>query len=130
MVNDPIADMLIQIKNASMAGRSSITLPNSKLKLKVAEILSREGYVGAVAVIGEHPRQQLTIAIRYKNKKSVISEVKKKSKPGLRKYVDKNAIPTVLGGIGTAIVSTSSGIMTGREAKKLGLGGELLCEIW
>jgi small subunit ribosomal protein S8 len=130
MVSDPIADMLAQIKNASMAGRSSVALPHSKLKEKVAQILVREGYITSVGITGESPKQMLVITLKYQNKRSVITDVKRKSKPGLRRYVPKTEIPTVLGGVGVAIVSTSSGVMTGQEAKKRGIGGELICEIW
>lgn len=130
MVSDPIADMLAQIKNATLAGRSTVTLPHSKLKQRVAEILSKEGYIVSVEATGESPKRMLVLTLKYENKRSVITDIKRKSKPGLRRYIPKTAIPTVLGGVGTAIISTSAGIMTGQEAKKRGIGGELICEIW
>lgn len=130
MVSDPIADMLAQIKNASMAHLPKVTLPHSNMKEKVAVILAREGYVGSVDITGELPKKQMVITLKYESKKSVITDVKRKSKPGFRRYVAKQDIPTVLGGMGLAILSTSQGIMTGKEAKKQGIGGELLCEIW
>jgi small subunit ribosomal protein S8 len=130
MVSDPIADMLAQIKNASLAGRSTVALPHSKLKEKVAAILVKEGYVKSLETTGEIPKRMLVLTLKYQNKRSVITDVKRKSKPGLRRYIPKTAIPTVLGGVGIAIISTSSGIMTGQEAKKQGNGGELICEIW
>jgi len=130
MVSDPIADMLAQIKNASMAGRSSVTLPHSKLKEKVANILAKEGYIVSLEATGENPKRMLVLTLKYQNKRSVITDIKRKSKPGLRRYIPKTEIPTVLGGVGIAIISTSAGIMTGQEAKKRGIGGELICEIW
>ena len=130
MVSDPIADMLAQIKNASLAGRSNVALPHSKLKEKVAFILAQEGYIASLETTGENPKRTLVLTLKYENKRSVITDVKRKSKPGLRRYIPKTAIPTVLGGVGMAIISTSAGIMTGQEAKKRGIGGELICEIW
>lgn len=130
MVTDPIADMLIRIKNASMAGRSHVAVSHSKVKEALAKILSSEGYVSDVSVSEEGKKKTLTIALKYVQKKSVITEIKRKSKPGRRQYIPKAAIPQVLGGMGTAILSTSSGLMTGKEAQKKGIGGELICEIW
>jgi small subunit ribosomal protein S8 len=130
MVTDPIADMLVQIKNASMAGKTTVVLPHSKMKERVARILLNEGYIAGLEAQGEGVKKSLHITLRYQNKKSVLTDVKRKSKPGLRQYVDKDTIPTVLGGMGIAIVSTSSGIMTGKEARKRGIGGELLCVLW
>jgi len=130
MVNDPIGDMIIQIKNAGMVGKPTISLPSSKGKFAVASILLKEGYVRSVEQKGEAPRLQLVIKLKYVNGKHVITDVKRMSKPGIRLYVDKNTIPVILGGMGTAIISTSKGVMTGKEAKKTGIGGELMCEIW
>jgi small subunit ribosomal protein S8 len=130
MVTDPIADMLIRIKNASMAGRSHISVNHSKVKEALAKILSTEGYISDVSLAEEGTKRTLTIALKYHQKKSVITEIKRKSKPGRRQYITKTAIPRVLGGMGTAILSTSSGLMTGKEAQKKGIGGELICEIW
>ena len=130
MVNDPIGDMIIQIKNAGMVGKPIISLPSSKGKFAVASILLKEGYVRSVEQKGEAPRLQLVIKLKYVNGKHVITDVKSMSKPGIRLYVDKNTIPVILGGMGTAIISTSKGVMTGKEAKKTGIGGELMCEIW
>lgn len=129
MVTDPIADMLVRIKNASMAGRASIIVPYSKLKEQVAKILEQEGYIASAEKNGE-VKPNLIIQLRYQNKRPVITDLKRKSKPGLRQYVAKDSIPTVLGGMGISILSTSAGIMTGNEAKKRGIGGELLCVIW
>ncbi|MBI2404865.1 30S ribosomal protein S8 [Candidatus Gottesmanbacteria bacterium] len=130
MVNDPIGDLLIQIKNAGLAGKSSVVLPASKIKFALASILAKEGYVGAVTRMGKAPTYQLNIVLKYEEGKPVIADVKRMSKPGLRVYVKRNEIPKVVGGLGIAIISTPQGIMTGNDAKKRGLGGELLCEIW
>ncbi|MBI5449152.1 30S ribosomal protein S8 [Candidatus Gottesmanbacteria bacterium] len=130
MVNDPVGDMLAQIKNASMARKGVVVLPHSRMKQTVAELLAKEGYVEGVEVTGEAPKRYLTIRIKYENEMPVIGGMKRVSKPGLRWYVDHGKIPTVVGGLGIAIVSTSSGIMTGKEAKKRGIGGELLCTVW
>lgn len=130
MVNDPIGDMLIQIKNAAAAGRSTVELPYSNMKAALGEILAKEQYIESVKKTGTDPKFILKIALKFTDGVSAISGVKRISKPGLRWYIDKNEIPRVLGGMGTAIVSTSKGMMTGRDAKKLGIGGELLCEIW
>ncbi len=130
MVNDPIGDLLIQIKNASLAGRQSVEVPHSRLKLEVAKILSQEGYIGDVQKIGTDPKSMIKIALRYNGSSSVITGVKRVSKPGLRLYVNKHMIPTVVGGMGIAILSTPQGIMTGTVARKKGIGGELLATIW
>lgn len=130
MVTDPIADMLIRIKNASMAGRASIIVSHSKMKEAVAAILVKEGYITELFVTEEGLKKTLHIKLKYEDKKSVITQIIRKSKPGRRQYIPKTSIPRVLGGMGIAIVSTSSGIMTGRDAQKKGIGGELLCEIW
>jgi small subunit ribosomal protein S8 len=126
MVNDPIGDMLIQIKNAAMAKKAVIELPYSKLKKALGDILLREGYVASVAKVGDDPKALLRIGINA----SAITDVKRVSKPGLLWYVNKSNIPTVLGGMGISILSTPAGLMTGKEAKKHGTGGELLCKIW
>ena len=130
MVNDPIGDLLIQIKNASMARKQSISVPYSRLKHAVADVLSQEGYVGRVAKAGEAVKSSLTVEITYQDGAPAITDVKRVSKPGLRQYVKSQKIPTVLGGMGVAILSTPQGIMTGKDAKKRRLGGELLCTIW
>ncbi len=130
MVNDPIGDMLIQIKNASAAHNSVIELPYSKLKAALGKILLDEGYVASVVKVGTDPKANLRVSIKYVNEESVITGVKRVSKPGLRWYVNKDTIPQVVGGMGIAILSTPQGIMTGRDAKKKGIGGELLCKIW
>lgn len=130
MVNDPIGDMLIQIKNAVMANRHTVSLPYSKLKMAVARILQNEGYIEAVKKTGDDPKARLSMTIRYEEGRAVFSDVRRKSKPGLRVYIGKHEIPTVVGGMGIAILSTPLGVMTGKDAKKRGLGGEFLCEVW
>lgn len=130
MVNDPIGDMLIQIKNAALAKRDAIEVPYSKLKKALGDILAREGYVASVEKVGDDPKAMLKITIQYKGGVSAITDVKRVSKPGLRWYVNKSNIPTVVGGMGIAIISTPAGLMTGKEARKAGTGGELLCKIW
>lgn len=130
MVGDPIGDMIIQIKNAGMAGKQIVVLPYSKEKEQISKIFAQEGYVRSVEKIGEHPKAKLRLTLRYIDGVHVIDGVKRMSKPGIRLYVDKQSIPSVMGDGGMAIVSTSKGIMTGKEAKKLGIGGELLCEVW
>lgn len=130
MVNDPIGDLLIQIKNAYRAGKSVAVLPHSRLKEAVAQILAQEKYLAAVSVTGERPKKTLELALRYDGATPAVTDLKRKSKPGLRLYVGATAIPTVVGGMGVAIVSTPQGIMTGKEARKKHIGGELLCEVW
>jgi small subunit ribosomal protein S8 len=130
MVNDPIGDMLIQIKNAAAARRKSLEIPYSGMKNALAVILVKEKYIEESKKVGDNPKYRLHITLRYDNGSPAITDVKRISKPGLRWYIDKGAIPTVVGGMGTAIISTSKGMMTGREAKRIGIGGELLCEVW
>lgn len=130
MVNDPIGDMLIQIKNAGLARKKMVTLPYSNIKLAVASILAKEGYLASAEKTGVAPKHQLKMVLKYDDHEPVITDVKRKSKPGLRVYVNKDEIRKVVGGLGIAIISTPKGIMTGWQAKKAGIGGELLCEIW
>lgn len=130
MVNDPIGDMLIQIKNAALAKKDVIEVPYSKLKKALGDILVREGYVTSAEKIGDDPKAMLKIKIQYRDGVSAVTDVKRISKPGLRWYVNKSNIPTVVGGMGIAVLSTPAGLMTGKEARKKGTGGELLCKIW
>lgn len=131
MVNDPIGDMLIQIKNAALARRRNIGLPHSKAKFALANILKNEGYLSGVDTKQEDGRPVLMLELAYDNPATpVLSGVRRISKPGLRRYVGKREIPWVMGGMGVAILSTPKGMMSGGEAKKQGLGGEFICEIW
>jgi small subunit ribosomal protein S8 len=130
MVNDPIGDLLIQIKNASLAGKEVIEVPYSRVKYTITKILSEEGYVGEVKKVGTTPKDSIRITIKYENDVPAVTNAQRMSKPGLRVYVKKNMIPTVVGGMGLAIISTPQGIMTGTKARKKGIGGEILCTIW
>jgi small subunit ribosomal protein S8 len=128
-MSDPIADLLTRIRNAGKALLPVVELPHSRMKESVAKILKGEGYVGDVAVEGT-AKKKLTIRLKYQGKKCVIEGIKRVSKPGLRRYVGSTEIPRVLGGMGISIVSTSEGVMSGAQAKKKNLGGELLCYVW
>ena len=128
-MSDPISDMLTRIRNASRALLPAVELPHSRMKESLAHILKKEGYVAEVSVDGRTIKK-LKIQLKYQGKKNVIEGLKRVSKPGLRKYVGATEIPRVLGGLGVSIVSTSEGVMTGTQAKKKNLGGELLCYIW
>jgi small subunit ribosomal protein S8 len=128
-MSDPISDMLTRIRNASRALLPAVELPHSRMKESLAKILKSEGYVAEVSVDGKTIKK-LKIQLKYQGKKNVIEGLKRISKPGLRKYVGSTEIPRVLAGLGISIVSTSEGVMTGTQAKKKNLGGELLCYIW
>jgi small subunit ribosomal protein S8 len=128
-MSDPISDMLTRIRNASRALLPAVELPHSRMKESLAQILKSEGYVAEVSVDGKTIKK-LKIKLKYHGKKNVIEGLKRVSKPGLRKYVGATEIPRVLGGLGISILSTPEGVMTGTQAKKKNLGGELLCQIW
>jgi small subunit ribosomal protein S8 len=130
MVNDPIGDLLTQIKNASMARVTAIEVPHSRLKMAMSKILVSEGYVESIEKVGKEPKTMIKIILKYVNGEPVITGIKRVSKPGLRWYVNREKIPVVVGGTGVAILSTPQGVMTGYNAKKKGIGGELLCTIW
>jgi len=130
-VTDPIADMLTRIRNASLARHRELTLPSSRIKRDIARILVEEGFVESYDTQQDGVQELLTIRLKYvEGKTPVVSGLKRISKPGLRVYARKTEIPRVLGGLGTAILSTSHGIMTGQAARKLNLGGEVLCYVW
>jgi len=130
-VTDPIADMLTRIRNASLARHRELTLPSSRIKRDIARILVEEGFIESYATSQDGVQELLTIRLKYvEGKTPVVSGLKRISKPGLRVYARKTEIPRVLGGLGTAILSTSHGIMTGQSARKLNLGGEVLCYVW
>jgi small subunit ribosomal protein S8 len=128
-MSDPISDLLTRIRNATRALLPAVEMPHSRIKEGVAHILKSEGYVTEVSVEGKVVKK-LKIQLKYQGKKAVIEGLKRVSKPGLRKYVGSTEIPRVLGGMGVSILSTSEGVMTGTQAKKKNLGGELLCYIW
>jgi len=129
MLSDPISDMLTRIKNAYMARKQQVVLPSSKIKFTIANILKENGYVGDVKEEGDN-KKELTIKLIYKDSKAVMSSVKRISKPGRRIYAKSEDLSRVLSGYGMSIVSTSSGIMTGKDAKKKKIGGEIICEIY
>ena len=130
-VTDPIADMLTRIRNASLARHRDLTLPSSRIKRDIARILVEEGFIESFATSEDGIQELLSIQLKYvEGKTPVVSGLKRIRKPGLRVYARKTEIPRVLGGLGTAILSTSHGIMTGQSARKLNLGGEVLCYVW
>jgi small subunit ribosomal protein S8 len=129
-VSDPIADMLTRIRNASRARHTEVTVPASRTKLAIARILKEEGFIEDFSEARSGPRQDITIRLKYVGKVPVVSGLKRISKPGLRVYAAKTEIPKVLGGLGIVIVSTSQGIMTGAQARKSQLGGEVLAYVW
>ena len=130
-MTDPIADMLTRVRNASAARHSQVEIPSSKMKLEIARIMVEQGYVTKCELkAGEHG-DVIVIDLKYgKNRERVISGIKRVSKPGRRIYARKDTLPKVLGGLGTAIISTSRGLVTSAEAGKLGVGGEVICFIW
>jgi small subunit ribosomal protein S8 len=131
MTTDPIADMLTRIRNASRAKHARLDLPSSKMKVEIARILKDEGYLANYKVVEEKGKKTLRIFLRYtSDRRSVITDLKRVSKPGSRRYVGKFNIRPVVGGIGLSILSTPRGLMTGSAARKEGIGGELLCEVW
>lgn len=130
-MTDPVADMLTRLRNANRAYHDSVSLPSSKLKANIAEILKREGYIANWKLEDARVGQTLTIDLKYgPNRERSIAGIKRVSKPGLRVYARSTEIPTVLGGLGVAILSTSSGLLTDREASKKGVGGEVLAYVW
>ncbi|MBI1978002.1 MAG: 30S ribosomal protein S8 [Candidatus Omnitrophica bacterium] len=128
---DPIADFLTQIRNAARAGKANVTLPGSKLTLKIAEILKRDGFIENFKLVEEKPKRFIRVHLKYmKGKQPAIQSLIRISKPGIRQYVNSEEIPRVLGGLGIAILSTSKGVMTDRDARTQKVGGELLCKVW
>ncbi len=126
---DPIADMLTRIRNAQQALLPSVEMPHSKLKENIAHILKAEGYVSEVATAGDKIKK-LKVVLKYAGRRGVIEEVRRVSRPGLRRYSNSAEMPRIRGGLGIAIVTTSRGVMTAREARKQNVGGELLCIVW
>ncbi len=130
VVSDPVADMLTRIRNANKMRHKSLSVPASKLKLEVTRILKDEGFIREYKYKEDNKQGQLTIYLKYIDKEKTINNLKRISKPGLKVYVNKDEIPEVLGGFGIAILSTSKGVMTGKEALQRHLGGEVICYIW
>ena len=130
-MTDPIADMLTRIRNANQANHSEAEIPSSRMKLAIARLMLEQGYIAACDVKpGEHG-DVIVIRLKYgRNRERVICGIKRVSKPGRRIYARKDTLPKVLGGLGTAVISTSKGLVTSAEAKRLGLGGEVVCFIW
>jgi len=131
MMTDPIADFLIQIKNCYLAYKKEIVLPSSRTKEALAKLLLKEGYLGKVEVVGEKSTQKkLKLKLVYENKKPRLNEVKRISSPGKRVYMPKDKLPKVLGGLGITIISTPLGLLTDRQAREKGAGGEIICKLW
>ena len=131
MTTDPIADFLTRIRNGARARHSRVDMPSSKLKIEIARILKDEGYIVNFKMVEEKGKKTLRVFLRYTpERRSVITDLKRVSRPGSRRYVGKFGIRQVVGGMGIAIVSTPRGLMTGQAARKEGVGGELLCEVW
>lgn len=130
-VNDPISDMLTRIRNAGMARKAEVIMPSTKVLVAIAKILKEEGYVSDFEVMERRPQNVLKINLRYgPDKRHSIREIKRISKPGLRVYAGRDAIPRVKSGLGIAIVSTPEGVLTGYEARRRGIGGEVLCTVF
>ena len=131
MMTDPIADMLTRVRNANRALHESVDVPASKLKLEIAKLLKDEGYIDDVEVVSGEVRDTIRIALKYTNRRErVITDLQRVSKPGRRVYAGKQDLPRVLGGLGTAIMSTSNGLLTGQQAAQRGVGGEVLAYVW
>jgi small subunit ribosomal protein S8 len=130
-VNDPISDMLTRIRNAGMAQKDETIMPSTRILVAIAAILKQEGYVADYQVIEKRPQNQLVIKLNYgPDRKHVIREIKRVSKPGLRVYASRDRVPRVRSGLGVAIVSTTQGVMSGYEARRRGIGGEVLCTVF
>jgi small subunit ribosomal protein S8 len=135
-VTDPIADMLTRIRNAVMVSQNTVSVPHSKLKEEIAKILNDEGYLESFEVVAENgkPQKTIRVKIRYvgvrRERRAVLTDLQRVSTPGRRVYVGKDRIPWVLSGMGVAIISTPKGVMTGQRARAMGVGGEVLCQVW
>lgn len=131
MLTDPIADMLTRIRNANLALHDSVEMPGSTMKAEVARVLRDEGYIVDYELRDAEVGTELVVRLKYdRDRRRVISGVKRVSKPGRRVYVDRSGIPRVLGGMGIAVMSTSQGVITGHEARRRGIGGEVICSVW
>ena len=129
-MQDPLSDMLTRIRNSQLAGHAVVRMPESKLKIAVARVLKQEGYISEFKKEDSASKDNLTIDLKYYNGKPVIAEIKRISRPGLRQYVNSKNLPKVKGGLGTAVISTSKGVMTDRAARSAGVGGEVLCTVF
>jgi small subunit ribosomal protein S8 len=128
-MQDTLADMFTRIRNGHMADKKAVTMPSSKMKVSVAEVLKNEGYIASYSVEGD-VKPLLTVELKYFDGKPVIEEIKRVSRPGLRIYKAANDLPSIAAGLGVAIVSTSSGVMTDRAARAAGIGGEVICTVF
>ncbi len=130
-MTDPVADMLTRIRNANTAGHATVDIPSSKIKKNIAQILLKEGYIKGFEVVEGEVQDTIRVQMKYAGDKTrVITGIQRISKPGLKVYVKADEVPKVLGGLGIAIISTSSGLITDKEARKLGVGGEVICYVW
>ena len=129
-MTDPIADMLTRIRNAALARHLRVSIPASNMKLAIARILKEEGYIKDYELVKDNPQGTIRVTLRYVEKRPVLTQIKRVSKPGLRVYTNREEIPRVRGGLGTAIISTPKGLMTGRRAYQQGMGGEVVCYVW
>ncbi len=130
-MTDPVADMLSRIRNAITARKSKVSIPASKLKLRLAEVLNQEGFIGTVTHEEDSLQGTINIELRWdSNNRNAIEGIRRVSKPGQREYVGHDSLPKVRSGLGISILTTSKGVMTDRQARRSGLGGELLCEVW
>ncbi|MBP6902030.1 MAG: 30S ribosomal protein S8 [Burkholderiaceae bacterium] len=128
-MSDPIADMLTRIRNAQMVNKSVVTMPSSKLKIAIAQVLKDEGYIDGFQVKSEGAKSELEVALKYYAGRPVIERIERVSRPGLRIYKGRDEIPQVMNGLGVAIVTTPKGVMTDRKARQTGVGGEVLCYV-
>ena len=133
-MSDPISDMLTRVRNALMRQHPSVSMPHSKIKEAIAEVLKAEGYIADFQVLPEQPAAMLQLQLRYvgdrRTRRSVITNLQRVSRPGRRVYVGKSEIPWVLSGMGISVLTTSKGVMTGQKARSLGVGGEVICKVW
>lgn len=129
-MQDPISDMLTRLRNAQARAKKEVTMPASVRKAAIAEVLKKEGYITDCRLEGEGPKRQLTIELKYYRGRPVIERIQRVSRPGLRVYRTKDDLPSVVGGLGVAIVSTSKGLMSDREARAQGIGGEVICSVY
>lgn len=128
-MSDPVADMLTRIRNGQMAGHASVNIPSSKMKVALANVLKEEGFVSTYDVKEVNGKSELLVSLKYYEGQPVIEMIKRVSRPGLRVYKNKNELPNVVGGLGVAIISTSQGVMSDRQARKVGVGGEIICYV-
>lgn len=129
-MQDPIADMLARIRNAQMAAKTAVTMPSSKTKVAIANVLQQEGFVSSVDVDDNSGKAKLSIGLKYHEGRAVIEEIHRESRPGLRSYSGKEGLPKVRNGLGVAIVSTNKGVMTDKQARNAGIGGEIICTVF